>query len=79
MQGEEINQDRSKPSYQKLNTMVKRRMDQMIRTRNFQARNERIETGVLRHRRPLLLWRSTMAHTGAASALAGGFRAPRDL
>ena len=42
-----INQDRSNPSYQKLKTMVKKRIDQKIRTRNFQARNERIETGVL--------------------------------
>ena len=44
---QEINQHRSKPSYHKLKTMVKRQEDQKIRTRNFQARNERIETGVL--------------------------------
>ena len=44
---QEINQDRSRPSFQKLQTMVKRHIDQKIRTRNFQARNERIETRVL--------------------------------
>ena len=42
-----INQERSKPSYQKLKTMVKRQKDQKIRIRNFRARNERIEAGVL--------------------------------
>ena len=46
MYEQEINQDPSKPSYQKLKTMVKRHRHQKIRTRNFQARNERIETGV---------------------------------
>ena len=35
------------PSYQRLKTMVRRHIDQMIRTRNFKAQNERIETGVL--------------------------------
>ena len=44
---QEINQDRSKPNYQKLKTMVRRHTDQMIRTRTFKVRNERIETGVL--------------------------------
>ena len=34
------------PSYQRLKTMV-RHIDQMIRMRNFKARKERIETGVL--------------------------------
>ena len=35
------------PSYQRLKTMVTRHIDQMIGTRNFKARNERIDTGVL--------------------------------
>ena len=34
------------PSYQRLKIVVRRHVDQMIRTRNFRARNERIETGV---------------------------------
>ena len=42
MHEQEVNQDLSAPSYQKLKTMVKRSMDQKIRTRHFQARNERI-------------------------------------
>ena len=37
---QEIHQDRTKPSYQKLKTMEKRQKDQKIRIRNFQARNE---------------------------------------
>ena len=44
---QEFNQDRSMHSYQKMKTMVKRHIEQKIRTRIFQARNERIETGVL--------------------------------
>ena len=47
MYEQEIDQDRSKPSSQKLITIVRRDIDQMIRTRNFKVRNERIETGVL--------------------------------
>ena len=43
MYEQEINQNPSKPSYQKLKTMVKRQTDQKIRTSNFQARNERLE------------------------------------
>ena len=43
---QEILQDRSRPNYQKLQTMVRRHLDQMIRTRNFKVRNERIGTGV---------------------------------
>ena len=39
-----IHQKISKPDYQKLKTMVKRSIDQKIRARNFEARNERIET-----------------------------------
>ena len=34
------------PSCQRLKTMVRRHIDQMNRTRNLEARNERIETGV---------------------------------
>ena len=44
---QEIRQDRWKPSYQKLKTMVRRHIDQMIWTRNFKVRNARVETGVL--------------------------------
>ena len=43
---QEIEQHNLQPSYQKLKTMVKRCMDQKIRARNFEARNERYETGV---------------------------------
>ena len=42
---QDIEQHNSQPSYQKLRTMVKRCSDQNIRIRNFEARNERIETG----------------------------------
>ena len=44
---QEIEQHNSQPNYQKLETMVKRCMDHKIRARNFEARNERLETGVL--------------------------------
>ena len=44
---QEIDQDRSKPSSQKLKTIVRRDIGQMIRTQNFKVRNERIETGIL--------------------------------
>ena len=43
----EIHQKISKPDYQKLKTMVKRSIDQKLRLRNFDARNERIETGAV--------------------------------
>ena len=43
----EIHQKISRPHYQKLKTMVKRRKDQKLRLRNFDARNERIETGAV--------------------------------
>ena len=33
--------------YQKLNTMVKRSMDHKVRLRNFDTRNERIESGAV--------------------------------
>ena len=41
MHDQEIDRDRAMPSYQRL------KIDQTIRTRNFRARNESIETGVL--------------------------------
>ena len=41
----EINQKISVPNHQKLKTMVKRRKDQKLRLRNFDARHGRIETG----------------------------------
>ena len=40
----EIHQKISMHHYQKLKTMVKRNIDQKLRLRNFDARNERIET-----------------------------------
>ena len=43
----EIHQKRSVPNYQKLKTMVKRRKDQKLRLRNFDARHGRIETGAM--------------------------------
>ena len=43
----EIHQKTSVPNYQKLKTLVKRSIDQKIRLRNFDARNERIETGAV--------------------------------
>ena len=42
---QEIEQYLSQPNCQKLKTMVKRCIDQKIRARNFEARNDRIETG----------------------------------
>ena len=44
----EIEQHLSLPNCQKLKTVVKRCMDHKMRTRNFQAGNERIDTGVLK-------------------------------
>ena len=43
----EIHQKISKPHDQKLKTMVKKSIDQKLRLRNFEARNERIETGAV--------------------------------
>ena len=42
---QEVNRDQVTPSYQRLRTLVRRHVDQMIRTRNFKTRNGRIETG----------------------------------
>ena len=47
MHEQAIDQNRSKPSYHKLETMASRHLDQMIRTQNFMVRNQRIDTGVL--------------------------------
>ena len=41
----EIHQKIWRPSYRKLKTMVKRSMDQKLRLRNFDTRNESIKTG----------------------------------
>ena len=50
--GMEIHQKISMPDYQKLKTMVKRNLDQKLRLRTFNARNERLETvAVVRNRR----------------------------
>ena len=43
----EIHQKISKPDYQKLKTMVRRSIDHKLRLRNFDARNEKIETGAV--------------------------------
>ena len=43
----ELSRNGVSPSYQRLRTMVRQQIDQIIRTRNFRARNERIETGVV--------------------------------
>ena len=43
----EIHQTISMPHCQKLKTMVKRSIDQNLRSRNFDDRNERIETGAV--------------------------------
>ena len=43
----EIHQKISMPNYQKLKTMVKRSIDQKLQLGNFDARNERIETGAV--------------------------------
>ena len=43
----EIHQKITIPNYQKLKSMVKRSIDQKLRLRNFDARNEKIETGAV--------------------------------
>ena len=47
MSNPELNRDQEAPSCQKLRNMVRQHVAQTISTRNFKARNERIETGVL--------------------------------
>ena len=54
----EIHQKISMPNYQRLKTMVKRRNDQKLRLRNFDARHGRIESGaVVKSRKGLSEWR----------------------
>ena len=43
----EIHQKITKPNYQKLESMVKRSIDEKLRLRNVDARNERIEPGAV--------------------------------
>ena len=43
----EIHQKIAKPDYLRLKTMVKRNIDQKLRSRNFHARNEKIESGAV--------------------------------
>ena len=43
----DIHQKKSSPDYQQLKTMVKRRKDQKLRLRNFDARHGRIESGAV--------------------------------
>ena len=43
----EIHQKISVPNYQKLKTMVKRSIDQKLRSRNFGAKRGRIESGAV--------------------------------
>ena len=43
----EIHQKKAGTDYQKLKTMVKRSIDQKLRLRNVDARNEKIETGAV--------------------------------
>ena len=43
----DIHQKKSNPDNQKLQTMVKRSIDQKLRLRNFDARHEKIESGVV--------------------------------
>ena len=42
---QDINQKNMPPSYQRLKTMTKKFLDQKMRARNFEARNERTVTG----------------------------------
>ena len=51
----ELHQKISMPNYQKLKTMVKGSLDQKLRSRNFDTRHERIETGaVVKNRKELI-------------------------
>ena len=43
MYEQEFNQNLSKPSYQKLKTMVKRHLDHKMRTRNSEARTKKLK------------------------------------
>ena len=52
----EIHQKISMPNYRKLKTMVKRRKNKRLRLRNFDARNENIETGAVVKSRSGFKW-----------------------
>ena len=43
----EIHQQKAKPDYYRLKTMVKRSLEQELRSRNFESRNGRLESNVL--------------------------------
>ena len=43
----DIHQKKSKPDYHRLKTMVKRSIEQDLRTRNSEARNGKIESNML--------------------------------
>ena len=59
----EIHQKKSKPDDQRLNTMVKKSIDQKLRLRNFVARNERIVTGaVVTNRRVNVVFKEDKEH-----------------
>ena len=47
MHNQELSRNGVSPSCQRLRTMVRQHVDQMMRTRNFKAWNERIQTGVV--------------------------------
>ena len=47
MYSQELNRDKVTPSYQKLSKLVRQRINQMVRTRNFKAPNERFQRGAL--------------------------------
>ena len=51
----EIHQKISIPNYEKLKTMAKRRIDKKLRLRNFDARQRKIESGVLKKSRKGLI------------------------
>ena len=43
----EIHQKKAEPEYHRLKTMVKRSIEQNLRMKNFEARNEHFETGAV--------------------------------
>ena len=62
----EIHQKKSKPDYHKLRTMVKRSIDEKLRSRNLVARNGRIETGaVVKNRRVKVASREDRENAGS--------------
>ena len=52
MNDQEIDRNMNCQAVKGLKTMVRRRIDQVIRTRNFKAWNERIETGIFGSQEP---------------------------